>query len=96
LHNAYGLQYFSNFIRYLDSRLLTRYLRPILVTSVFWYLGCMKGDAFAEHRGQELKLFFCEIHFKTSSRAIEGCLMELELTDSEATLLGWPPELLDD
>ena len=39
---------------------------------------------------------FCEIHFKTSSRAIEGCLMELELTDSEATLLGWPPELLDD
>ena len=27
---------------------------------------------------------------------IEGCLMELELTDSEATLLGWRPELLED
>src|SRR5436305_1925501 len=28
--------------------------------------------------------------------SIESCLMELELTDSEATLLGWRPELLDD
>jgi hypothetical protein len=30
------------------------------------------------------------------AQSIEGCLMELELTDSEATLLGWRPELLDD
>jgi hypothetical protein len=50
-------------IRYLDSRLLTRYMRPLLVTGVCWYLGGMKGDAFTEHRVQELELFFCEIHF---------------------------------
>jgi hypothetical protein len=30
------------------------------------------------------------------AQSYEGCLMELELTDSEATLLGWRPELLDD
>jgi hypothetical protein len=30
------------------------------------------------------------------AQSIQGCLMELELTDSEATLLGWRPELLDD
>jgi hypothetical protein len=30
------------------------------------------------------------------AQSIEGCLIELELTDSEATLLGWRPELLDD
>ena len=30
------------------------------------------------------------------AQSIEGCLMKLELTDSEATLLGWRPELLDD
>ena len=30
------------------------------------------------------------------AQSIEGCLMELELTDSEATSLGWRPELLDD
>jgi hypothetical protein len=28
------------------------------------------------------------------AQSIEGCLMELELTDSEAALLGWRPELL--
>ena len=28
------------------------------------------------------------------AQLIEGCLMELELTDSEAALLGWRPELL--
>jgi hypothetical protein len=50
-------------IRYLDSHLLTRYTRPLLVTGVFWYLGGMRGDAFAEHRVQGLELFFCEIHF---------------------------------
>ena len=32
----------------------------------------------------------------SQARSIEGCLLELELTDSEATLLGWRPELLDD
>ena len=30
------------------------------------------------------------------AQSIEGCLMELELTDSEATLLGWRSELRDD
>jgi hypothetical protein len=30
------------------------------------------------------------------AQSIEGCLIELELTDSKATLLGWRPELLDD
>jgi hypothetical protein len=30
------------------------------------------------------------------AQSIEGCLMELELADSEAALLGWRPELLDD
>jgi hypothetical protein len=30
------------------------------------------------------------------AQSIESCLMELKLTDSEATLLGWSPELLDD
>jgi hypothetical protein len=30
------------------------------------------------------------------AQSIEGCLMELKLTDSEATLLGWSPELLHD
>src|SRR5277367_4873399 len=28
------------------------------------------------------------------AQSIEGWMMELELTDSEATLLGWKPELL--
>ena len=28
------------------------------------------------------------------ARSIEGWMMKLELTDSEATLLGWRPELL--
>jgi hypothetical protein len=32
----------------------------------------------------------------SQAQSIEGCLMKLELTDSEATLLGWRPELLDD
>ena len=27
------------------------------------------------------------------AQSIEGWMMELELTDSEATLLGWKPEL---
>jgi hypothetical protein len=30
------------------------------------------------------------------AQSIEGWMMELELTDSEATLLGWKPELLGD
>src|ERR1700749_5148431 len=30
------------------------------------------------------------------AHSIEGSLMELELTDLEAALLGWRPELLDD
>ena len=30
------------------------------------------------------------------AQSIEGWMMKLELTDSEATLLGWKPELLDD
>jgi hypothetical protein len=32
----------------------------------------------------------------SQAQSIEGCLMKLELPDSEATLLGWRPELLDD
>ena len=32
----------------------------------------------------------------SQAQSFEGSLMELELTDSEATLLGWRPELLDD
>ena len=30
------------------------------------------------------------------AQSFEGWMMELELTDSEATLLGWKPELLGD
>ena len=30
------------------------------------------------------------------AQSIEGCLMKLKLTDSEAALLGWRPELLGD
>ena len=30
------------------------------------------------------------------AQSIEGWMMKLELTDSEATLLGWKPELLGD
>ena len=32
----------------------------------------------------------------SNAQSIEGWMMKLELTDSEATLLGWKPELLDD
>ena len=32
----------------------------------------------------------------SKSQSTEGWMMELELTDSEATLLGWKPELLRD
>ena len=32
----------------------------------------------------------------SNAQSIEGWMMELELTDSEATLLGWKPELLGD
>jgi hypothetical protein len=31
----------------------------------------------------------------SSAQSFEGWMMELELTDSAATLLGWKPELLD-
>jgi glycine cleavage system H lipoate-binding protein len=30
------------------------------------------------------------------AQSIEGWMMKLELSDSEATLLGWKPELLGD
>jgi hypothetical protein len=32
----------------------------------------------------------------SNAQSIEGWMMELGLTDSEATLLGWKPELLSD
>jgi hypothetical protein len=32
----------------------------------------------------------------SKAQSYEGWMMELELTDSEATLLGWKPELLGD
>ena len=32
----------------------------------------------------------------SNAQSIEGWMMKLELTDSEATLLGWKPELLRD
>jgi hypothetical protein len=32
----------------------------------------------------------------SNAQSTEGWMMELELTDSEATLLGWKPELLGD
>ena len=32
----------------------------------------------------------------SKAQTIEGWIMKLELTDSEATLLGWHPELLGD
>jgi hypothetical protein len=30
------------------------------------------------------------------AQSVEGCQMKLELTDSEATLLGWRPDLLNE
>jgi hypothetical protein len=63
---------FSNFVRYLEFRSLTRYVRMKRAASVFRYLGGIEGDAFAEHRVEELKLFFVNSISKTSFRVFHA------------------------
>ena len=67
----------------------------------------MDGALFCEqwHRGESemLKILNNGLHnivdpkeILSKAHSIEGWMMKLELTDSEATLLGWKPELLGD
>jgi hypothetical protein len=67
----------------------------------------MEGSLFCEkwHRGESemVEALNCALHnivdakkILSNAQSIEGWMMELGLTDSEATLLGWKPELLSD
>ena len=67
----------------------------------------MEGSLFCEkwHRGESemVQALNCALHnivdakeILSRAQSIEGWMMKLELTESEAMLLGWKPELLRD
>ena len=67
----------------------------------------MEGALFCEkwHRGESemVQILNSALHnivdakeILSRAQSIEGWMMKLELSDSEATLLGWKPELLGD